>query len=171
MSTPPPGRRILNPFLSTRLPPESALSQVLEATERRTRKDLPGFAVLLMGSEMRPMRRILTIVDRADCQPSGLLVLAAVACAQATGADLDVLLTSYNHLSAIDVEVGQEVTAGDAIGEVGNTGNSFGAHLHFEVTQGGDGSTETGVAKWARPGATPAAPQAQHPCAWTSTSM
>ncbi len=47
--------------------------------------------------------------------------------------------TTYNHLSDIDVEVGQEVTAGDAIGEVGNTGNSFGAHLHFEVTQGGDG--------------------------------
>ena len=47
--------------------------------------------------------------------------------------------TTYNHLSDIDVEVGQEVMAGDAIGEVGNTGNSFGAHLHFEVTQGGDG--------------------------------
>jgi murein DD-endopeptidase MepM/ murein hydrolase activator NlpD len=47
--------------------------------------------------------------------------------------------TTYNHLSEIDVEVGQEVTAGDPIGEVGNTGNSFGAHLHFEVTQGGDG--------------------------------
>ena len=47
--------------------------------------------------------------------------------------------TTYNHLSQIDVEVGQEVTAGDHIGEVGDTGNSFGAHLHFEVTQGGDG--------------------------------
>ena len=47
--------------------------------------------------------------------------------------------TTYNHLSQSDVEVGQEVTAGDAIGEVGDTGNSFGAHLHFEVTHGGDG--------------------------------
>ena len=47
--------------------------------------------------------------------------------------------TTYNHLSDTDVEVGQEVTAGDHIGEVGNTGNSFGSHLHFEVTTGGDG--------------------------------
>ncbi len=47
--------------------------------------------------------------------------------------------TTYSHLSEIDVVVGQEVTAGDTIGAVGNTGNSTGAHLHFEVTQGGDG--------------------------------
>jgi murein DD-endopeptidase MepM/ murein hydrolase activator NlpD len=47
--------------------------------------------------------------------------------------------TTYNHLSQINVSVGQEVTVGDKIGEVGNTGNSFGSHLHFEVTQGGDG--------------------------------
>jgi hypothetical protein len=72
--------------------PESALSQVLEATGRRTDKDLPGFAALFVGAEPRPIRRILTIVDRADGQPSGLLVLVAVASAQATGADLDVLL-------------------------------------------------------------------------------
>ncbi len=47
--------------------------------------------------------------------------------------------TTYNHLSSITVSVGDEVTVGDKIGEVGNTGNSFGSHLHFEVTQGGDG--------------------------------
>ena len=32
--------------------------------------------------------------------------------------------TTYSHLSEIDVTVGQEVTAGDTIGAVGNTGNT-----------------------------------------------
>ena len=73
-------------------PPEAILSQVLEATGRRARNDLPGFCVLLAGAEPRPIGRILTVLDRADGQPSGLLILAAVATAQATGADLDVLL-------------------------------------------------------------------------------
>ena len=69
-----------------------SLSQVLEATGRRARKDLPGFAVLFTGPEPRSASRILAVVDRADDHPSGLLTLVAVASAQATGAVLDVLL-------------------------------------------------------------------------------
>jgi murein DD-endopeptidase MepM/ murein hydrolase activator NlpD len=47
------------------------------------------------------------------------------------------VLTGYWHLSAIDVEVGQEVQVGEVIGRVGNTGLSTGAHLHWEVWAGG----------------------------------
>ncbi len=43
------------------------------------------------------------------------------------------LETLYAHLSKIDVVPNQEVKAGDVIGLGGNTGRSFGAHLHFEV--------------------------------------
>lgn len=45
--------------------------------------------------------------------------------------------TLYAHLSQINVSVCQGVGRGTMIGLAGNTGNSFGAHLHFEVRQGG----------------------------------
>jgi murein DD-endopeptidase MepM/ murein hydrolase activator NlpD len=41
--------------------------------------------------------------------------------------------TRYGHLSQINVSICQGVGAGTVIGAAGNTGNSFGAHLHFEV--------------------------------------
>ncbi|MBQ4151206.1 MAG: M23 family metallopeptidase [Clostridia bacterium] len=39
----------------------------------------------------------------------------------------------YCHLKSRAVQKGQKVRAGDKLGVMGNTGYSFGAHLHFEV--------------------------------------
>ena len=41
--------------------------------------------------------------------------------------------TLYGHLSDIDVKVGQRVSRGDQIGDMGNSGRSTGTHLHYEV--------------------------------------
>lgn len=47
------------------------------------------------------------------------------------------LQTWYAHLSSFAVKLGQMVTGGSKIGEVGSTGNSTGPHLHYMVMNGG----------------------------------
>lgn len=43
----------------------------------------------------------------------------------------------YGHCSKLLVNIGDNVKAGDVIGEVGSTGNSTGNHLHFEIKVNG----------------------------------
>ncbi|MDG4763793.1 M23 family metallopeptidase [Solwaraspora sp. WMMD406] len=44
----------------------------------------------------------------------------------------------YGHASQLRVTAGQRVEAGDLLGDVGNTGHSYGAHLHLEVHVNGE---------------------------------
>jgi LysM repeat protein len=46
-------------------------------------------------------------------------------------------LTLYAHLSGFNVGCGQSVGQGQVIGFCGSSGNSTGAHLHFEIRQNG----------------------------------
>jgi murein DD-endopeptidase MepM/ murein hydrolase activator NlpD len=45
--------------------------------------------------------------------------------------------TWYEHLEFISVNCGDNVFQGSVIGTAGSTGNSTGAHLHFEIRYGG----------------------------------
>lgn len=48
----------------------------------------------------------------------------------------------YGHMISSTVEVGDQVMPGDLVGYLGNTGNSTGPHLHFEVRPGGTGDSD-----------------------------
>ncbi|MES2375942.1 MAG: M23 family metallopeptidase [Bacteroidota bacterium] len=78
--------------------------------------------------------------DVAKCTANGRVVSAGwnggygncVRVAHANGYE-----TLYGHLSRITVSVGQKLSVGDKVGEVGSTGRSTGTHLHYEVRQNG----------------------------------
>lgn len=106
-----------------------------------------------------------TVHNGADFTPGAGAVVGAVAegtvrIATEDGGDygatvvIDHLLdgqqvsTRYGHMErgSLTVREGDRVSAGQAIGRVGNTGRSTGAHLHLEVIL--DGVTTTGPVQW-----------------------
>lgn len=59
--------------------------------------------------------------------------------------------TRYGHLSWMHAKKGQRVLRGDLIGRIGNSGRSYGAHLHFEVLHHGKAVDPLSVAPVPKP--------------------
>ena len=62
----------------------------------------------------------------------------------------DGTVTRYCHMDYMSVGVGQRVAAGEKLGGNGNTGRSYGAHLHFEVRPGGENGNPVDSIGWLR---------------------
>lgn len=58
------------------------------------------------------------------------------------------VFTMYCHLSAIEVQTGDVVGAGDVVGLVGNTGLSTGPHLHWEMRVQGERVDPMRLVSW-----------------------
>lgn len=50
-----------------------------------------------------------------------------------------IFFTRYAHLDRVFVSAGQQIVMGSKLGEIGDTGNSFGEHVHFNLETPGTG--------------------------------
>ena len=79
------------------------------------------------------------------------------------------LTTWYAHMQSVDVADGQQVQAGQQLGEVGSLGNSTGCHLHFEVHPQGGAIYEDDVdpSEWLQTTSVTPAVETPSPCRGT----
>lgn len=79
---------------------------------------------------------VVTLV--ASCHPTNSWTCGGGFGNYVVVAHADGFATVYAHLSTVAVGAGQVVDAGQVVGAVGNSGRSYGPHLHFELYDGGE---------------------------------
>jgi len=107
------------------------------------RPSLGGFhwGVDLRGDVGTPIRAarggtVITVVS--GCHPTNSWTCGGGFGNYVVIAHGDGFATVYAHKSTVAVGTGQQVSAGQTIGAVGNSGRSYGPHLHFELYDGGE---------------------------------
>jgi murein DD-endopeptidase MepM/ murein hydrolase activator NlpD len=120
----------------------------------KLRRPVPGAITSTFGNRFDPYYHVWQLHAGVDIgAPSGTAIVAAAAgrvtqagwlggygyytCVDHGQVNGQRMSTCYGHQSKILVTVGQQVSAGQVIGQVGSTGASTGPHLHFEVRLGG----------------------------------
>ncbi len=93
-------------------------------------------AVDIAGRPVAVLAAQRGVVDRVDNFPPGYGQYVRIRHAWPDG---NTYVSWYGHLSKIIVKKGDFVAAGQRIGTAGNTGNSFGIHLHLTVQHIGHG--------------------------------
>ena len=128
--------------------------------------DGPGVLIVPCGSRVPPFPGEENPPPATACAaPDGTPILAAadglVTVAEFSGGyggliviehtiDGQTVATAYAHMwqHGIHVHAGDRVSAGQHIGDVGSSGMSTGAHLHFEVRPAGTGAEAIDAAAW-----------------------
>jgi murein DD-endopeptidase MepM/ murein hydrolase activator NlpD len=85
----------------------------------------PG-TVLRLQKNWSPCPPNATESEKLTCDAGNFVVLRH-------RSGLNTFWTSYQHLQSVSVNLGDTLNAGQLLGFTGNTGNSTGPHLHFEL--------------------------------------
>jgi murein DD-endopeptidase MepM/ murein hydrolase activator NlpD len=104
----------------------------------------PAAGIVSRGFAQSPLPEIDHKAIDIVTAENALVAAAAKGIVTASGLDKDLghfvridhdfgVETVYGHLNQSTVQVGDHVEKGVAIGLVGNTGNSLGSHLHYEI--------------------------------------
>jgi len=90
-----------------------------------------------VGTPIRAARGGTVVTAVGSCHPTNSWTCGGGFGNYVVIAHADGFATVYAHQSTIAVGTGQQVSEGQTIGAVGNSGRSYGPHLHFELYDGG----------------------------------
>jgi murein DD-endopeptidase MepM/ murein hydrolase activator NlpD len=91
-----------------------------------------------VGTPIRAARGGTVVTAIGSCHPTNSWTCGGGFGNYVVVAHADGFASVYAHQSTIAVGTGQQVSEGQVIGAVGNSGRSYGPHLHFEVYDGGE---------------------------------